>query len=363
MQPKFSRRERIFSPLLPVAALIVIILTALIGKKVFAQAPSNGTFTVIEYGFGSGGTENSSNSQYSVHGILGETSGNQAGNGTFSAGSGLIFTNLANVPPAPTFDNPSDYYNRLDFIIQQGGNPADTVYAIEIRSEADGYASPKYIQNDLTVGNLLGPEDWQTHSAWGGAAGETVTGLDSGTTYRIRVKARQGDFTESAWSPHAEAATSVLSLSFGISQNTLDFDLNPANDFSDSTQSTVLTTTTNAVSGYVVYGRSTGPLSYETNTIPDFSSPNSSPGPWSGAGFGYNTNDGALSGGVSDRFTVGGGDRWAGFTSSIPGDPVADHTGPVTNQDFTISYRIAAPSTLPSGNYHTTIIYVVVPTF
>lgn len=84
-------------------------------------------------------------------------------------------------------------------------------------------------------------------------------------------------------------------------------------------------------------------------------------------GFGYTTNDSNLSGGTANRFTAGG-PKHAGFTTATPGDPVADHTEviedpTVTNEQFTITYRVTASETTTAGAYTNTVIYVVVPTY
>ncbi|MCX7997200.1 MAG: hypothetical protein N2691_05635 [Patescibacteria group bacterium] len=336
--------------------------------QVRAQAgPSNGIYTLQEYGFGAGGTENSSNGTYGLQGIIGEVAADPAGNGTTTVGSGLIFTNMANVPPAPSFTNPGNHYDRLQFIVNTGSNPADTEYAIEIRSSADAYATARYIQDDGTVGSTLGPEDWQTYADWGGAAGEFVTGLSQDTTYRIRVKANQGNFTESGWGPDATAATVLPTLTFGVSANSVVFsNLNAENSYTDSSKNTVLTTSTNAYNGYIIYGRVTQPLTFGSYTIANYASGNASPTLWSGTGFGYTTSDSSLTGGTADRFTSGG-PRYAGFSTSSPGDPVADNAGPiltpVIDEEFTVSYRVTTNANQVAGDYRSTIVYIVVPTF
>ncbi|MBI1863168.1 hypothetical protein HYS00_03540, partial [Candidatus Microgenomates bacterium] len=95
-------------------------------------------------------------------------------------------------------------------------------------------------------------------------------------------------------------------------------------------------------------------------------SSNASPTSWSGVGFGYTTDDSNLTGGTVDRFT-NGGPKYAGFGTSAPGDPVADHAGaittPVSNESFTISYRVTGNVLTKAGTYSTTVIYTVVPTY
>jgi len=343
------------------AALILFLYSTL---PVFA-GPSNGTFELKEYGFGSGGTEASSNSDYSVNGIVGEINGANASNATYTVGSGLIFTMMANVPPAPTFTNPGNSYDRLLIILNDGGNPTDAQFAIAIST--DNFVTTRYVQNDNTIGAVLGAEDWQSYANWGSGTGEFVTGLNPSTEYKIKVKARQGNYTESGWGPESTATTDVASLTFSVSSKTVTFaNLNSGNSYTDTSQSTVLTTSTNAYNGYIVYGRTTNALASGANTIPHYGSPNSAPTTWTGTGFGYTSNDSSLAGGTANRFTSSG-PKYAGFTNSAPGDPVADNPGPLTssisNEAFTLSYQVTADAATRAGTYQTTIIYVIVPTF
>ncbi len=329
--------------------------------------PTSTNYELKDYTFGSGGTAKSDSTNFSIFGVAGEVEYGQPGSTTYKAGAGLVYTMQANVPPAPTLSNPATNYDRLKFIISSGGNPTDALFAIAISD--DNWITSKYIQNDNTVGTVLGSEDWQTYANWGGATGEFVRTLSANTTYKIKVKAKRGNFTESGYgSESAAIATSNPSLAFGISSATLTFNnLNSGNSYTDSTKTTVLTTSTNAYNGYAIYGRNTALLTFGSNTIPAFASPNSAPTVWSGTGFGYTTNDSNLAGGTADRFT-NGGPKYAGFTTSAPGDPVADHTAvienpTVTNEQFTITYRVTGDASTKAGAYKNTIVYVVVPVY
>jgi len=329
--------------------------------------PTSTNYELKDYTFGGGGTAKSNSTNFSIFGVAGEVESGQPNSTNFKAGGGLVYTMQANVPPAPTLSNPATNYDRLKFIIQNGGNPSDALFAIAISD--DNWITTKYIQNDNTVGTVLGSEDWQTYANWGGASGEFVRTLAANTTYKIKAKAKRGSFTESGYgSESAAVATSNPSLTFGISSATLTFNnLNSGNSFTDSSKTTVLTTSTNAYNGYTIYGRNTGLLTFGSNTIPAFASPNSAPTVWSGTGFGYTTDDNNLAGGTADRFT-NGGPKHAGFTTSAPGDPVADHTAviedpTVTNEQFTITYRVTGDSATKAGAYTNTIVYVVVPVY
>lgn len=330
--------------------------------------PQSTTYEIKDYTFGAGGTGESGvtgATNYTIFGTAGELdTGKLNGASLYSIGGGLTYTLKANVPAAPTFTNPSQNYDRLKFIIDDGGNASDATFAIAIST--DNFASDtRYVQNDDTVGTSLGAEDWQSYTNWGGATGEYVTGLLPNTTYYIKVKAVQGNFTESEYSLATSATTSNPSLTFGIDSATLTFShLNPGNSYTDSSKSTVLTTSTNAYNGYIIYGRVTQALTLGSNNIANYASPNSAPSTWSGTGFGYNTDDTSLTGGTANRFSGG---KYAGFTTSAPGDPIADHTGPVlttvSNENFTVSYRVTAASDTAAGTYGTTVLYVIVPEY
>lgn len=339
-------------------------------KKVTA-GPQSTTYELKEYGFGSGGDSGITSTSYSLFGTAGELDLASTSATTYALGSGLISTLQAAVPPAPTVTNPGSNYDRLFITLQTGGNPSDTLFAISI---SNGTAT-QYVQNDRTVGSVLGSEDWLPYTGalsvgWGGGSGFYVTGLTSNTTYVVRVKAKQGAFTESGWGPSSSQNTSVPTFTFGIDASTLTFsNLNASNSYTDSTKNTVITTSTNAYNGYLVYGYETQPLTHTTNgsiTLANYAGTNSAPTSWTGTGFGYTTSDTSLTGGTADRFT-NAGPNYAGFSTSTPGDPIADHPGPIlspiANEQFTVSYRVTANATTTAGQYRTTVIYIAVPTY
>jgi hypothetical protein len=191
--------------------------------SLFATSSTN--FRLDSYGVGSGSTSNSSSSTYKLNGISGEASNPNATSGTYKAGTGMNPTMQAHVPAAPTVTNPANYYNKLHIVIDNGGNPTDATFAIAIST--DSFATTQYIQNDATIGSSLGSEDYQTYTAWGGASGFDVIGLTPNTTYYVKVKAEHGDFTESAYSAVASAATVGPSLTFDIDVASTDTETAP----------------------------------------------------------------------------------------------------------------------------------------
>ena len=348
-------------------SLVLTTVYFLLATSIFAD-PSSSNYKLRDFTFGSGGTENSSSTNYKVFGVAGDQPYGKPGSTNYQIGSGQNYTILPALPGAPTFTNPSTLYDRLKIVVNTSGNPTDTTYAIAITESTDtNWTNIRYIQSDATIGSLLGLEDFLTYASWGGASGFYVTGLTQNTTYKIKVKARQGNFTETGWGPESSATTSVPSLTFGVDAYTITFDnLNSGNSYTDSSKSTVLTTSTNAYNGYIVYARETQPLTFGAQTIANYGSPNSAPTTWSGTAFGYTTNDSNLTGGTANRFTSGG-PKYAGFGTTAPGDPVADTAGPVltalSNDQYTVSYRVTADTAIVAGTYTSTIVYVVVPTY
>ncbi len=216
-------------------------MTALTGLFfVFSAFPAGTNYKLESYGVGSGGTSNSVSSSYAMEGIAGETSGTQMAGTTYNGGSGMITTQLANVPSAPTFSNPSNYYNKLKLIIDNGGNASDATFAVAISS--DDFVTTKYVKSDFTIGAALAITDYQTYASWGSATGITIVGLDPNTTYKVKVRAMHGKFTESGWSSVATAATVNPSLTFDLDVSATDSETAPPYilAFSDLSPGTVV---------------------------------------------------------------------------------------------------------------------------
>jgi len=222
-------------------------------------ASTNYKLKSFEFG-GGGGTGNSTN--YSFEGIAGETGGNSGTSTTYGIQSGLILEQQANVPPAPTFVNSSSWYNKLKITINKdSGDPSDATYAIAISS--DNWVTTQWVQNDNTIGNTLGIEDFQTYANWGGASGEFIIGLAASTTYKVKVTSSQGVYTQSPLGPEASASTSQVSLSFDLDVSSTDSESAApySVDFGDLSAGNVTTATnkvwidlsTNAESGGYVY--------------------------------------------------------------------------------------------------------------
>lgn len=224
--------------------------------------PASSTYQLKDFGFGTGGVGNATSANYAINAISGEQSEGKLEGVAYNIGSGLIFTNQANVPGAPTVTNPSNYYNKLKIVLDTGDNPSDTQFAIAISTD-DFVSDTRYVQSDDTVGATLGMEDYQTYAAWGGTGGTLIIGLTANTAYKVKVKAMQGRFTETEYSATATASTVNPKLTFDIDVSATDTDTNPpfttnfgnllAGVVTDSPQKVWVDFDTNGESGGRVY--------------------------------------------------------------------------------------------------------------
>lgn len=242
--------------------------------------PTSSNYELKQYGFGSGGADNSTSTNYAIHATTGEADTGKLSSTNFKTGAGLSYTLQAEGPPAPTFTNPASYYNKLKLVINQGGNKSDAKFAVAISTD-NFVADTKYVQSDMTVGSVLGSEDWMTYAAWGSTTGSIIIGLANNTTYYVKVAAKKGAFTQTGYGPVASAATVNPSLTFDIDVSATDTDTEPpfgmqfsdllAGSVVDSPQKIWVDVATNGESGgkVYVYGQNGGLASTTASyTIP-----------------------------------------------------------------------------------------------
>lgn len=191
------------------------------GSCLVLALPASTNYKLDAYTVGGGGTDRSSSTQYLLNAEVGGTATGEQSGGSAKIRSGLNPMQEAGVPAAPTLENQNDNYDRLHFVLDPGDNPSDTTYAIAV--SADDFATTKYVQADNTLGNSLTAANRQTYAQWGGAGGGNVLGLWPGTTYKMKVKAMQGDFSETDFGPAASATTSIPKLDFAISTDSQPF--------------------------------------------------------------------------------------------------------------------------------------------
>lgn len=183
----------------------------------FFVLPASTTYELHDAGFGAGGIGVAESGTYGMTGISGEISGEKGIGTLYNLGPGLQYTRQSNVPAAPNFSNDSNWYNKLKFILDDGDNPTDTLFALAISS--DNFVTTNFVQSTGVVGASA---VYQTYADWGGVGGEFVTGLAPSTEYKLKVKAVQTKYTETEYSAPATASTAAPSLSFDIDVSASD---------------------------------------------------------------------------------------------------------------------------------------------
>jgi hypothetical protein len=224
-----------------------------------ASLPASSNFKLNSYGFGGGGTGNSSSTNYRANGVTGEVAGS-ASSTNYKAGAGEAYEKQANVPII-TISNGGNWYNKLKIVIDSQNNPSDALFAVAIST--DNFATTQYVKSDLTIGSSLSFSDYQTYAAWGGASGVLLRGLTRSTVYTVKAKAYRGKFTESGYGPTSSASTVDPSLTFDIDVATTDTSTNPpyqinfgnllVSTVTDSPKKVWVTLDTNGESGGKVY--------------------------------------------------------------------------------------------------------------
>lgn len=358
--------------------LAVIIVVLLAPSIVMAQVLNSTNYQVEDSVFDSG-AGNSNSANYSSRDSISDIETGSTNSTNWKAILGFQPGAYPGIPAVPTLTNTTGtMYNSLDFVIATGnGQQTDTTYAIAI--SADNFVTTYFIQADDTVSTT---EAWQTYSGWNSGTGETVTGLDGSTTYKIKVKARYGVDSESGYSPIATASTVGQSLSFSIAgvasgqtvaslvttvtsaTNTIGFSSLTVGDASPNIAAQSVTVTTNATGGYTATARqNTNLTSTAGDQISTVSGTNASPAIF-GTGvtqgrFGYHTTDSSLCTGTTGRF--GTDDTFAALDTT-PYE-IACSSGPVTSEVTTMLYKLVIGSLQAAGNYQNVITYVATASY
>jgi hypothetical protein len=322
--------------------------------------PASGNYTLKSYQFGGGGGESQS-ANYGIEGAIEQ--GGVASSAGYGIQEGLVFQQNTDAPTA-TLENSNNWYNKLHVTIIPWGNATDTTYAIAISS--DGFATTNYVQSDNTIGASLGGEDYQTYANWGSATGEDIIGLTPNTTYLIKVKAIQGQYTESAYGPVASAATQPVTLSFDIdigSAANASTDAPYAIDFGVLTIGSVTTASdkiwvdlsTNAeYGGYIyVYGTNNGLRSSNTNYTITSATAN-----LTSAEDGYGL-QAANSSGLSPATPYDGTLDSVGIVSTTIREILNSANSPVTNGRGSITIKAKTTTTTPASNDYTDTLTLI----
>lgn len=336
--------------------------------------PASTNYSLHDFGFGSGGVRNTTSTNYSLHAISGEVDGSQLSGTTYDLGPGLIFTRAANTPPAPTFQNDGTDYNRLRFILNIGGNPSDTLFAIAISTD-NFAAETNYIKSDNTVGTTLALSDYQSYTDWGNGTGEYVIGLEPGTTYYIKVKALQGRFTETGYGPVASASTSAPTLTYDIDISASDEETAPpyALNVGTLTAGSVVTGTqriwvdlnTNGLGGGFVYVYDTNSGLYSTSS--DYTITSASDNLTSASeGFGLQSASVSQSSGgpLAAVSPYDGASENVGIVSPTSRTAFSSSSSPITGGRGSLYVKAKASTTTPAaGDYADVITLIASATF
>jgi hypothetical protein len=350
---------------------LAAILIVLFSPLALAAQPATTNYQLNSFGFGSGGTANSATSNYSLEGITGEVSGQTANTSNYSSKPGFIETQQANVPKV-TLTNPSSYYDKLKFVIDQQNNPTDAKYALQVSTTSDFSSNITYVKSDLTLGTSLTTADYQTYNTWGGASGSNMVGLAANTTYYIRAKATQGKFTESGYGPASSAATVGQQISFCTystsgscgGSNSVTFGGLAANTITNSTTNIGVDFATNANSGGNVYVYSSnGGLK---STIASFTLSSATADlAVANSGFGARIASASQSsGGPFNKLSPynGSGNNVGGLSTSV--NTILNSTTPVTGGTASIQLQAKPSNTTPaSGDYADTLTLIAAAAF
>lgn len=331
---------------------------------IFAAAPSSTSFTLKAYDVGGGGGTGSSAS-YNLNGVSGTQAGSTNTSSSYSVQSGEVPAAASNVPPAPMFTNPSSYYDRLKLVLNTGNNASDTKYAIAI--SPDNFASTtQYVKSDHSVGSTLVLADYQTYATWGGASGFLILGLQQNTTYTVKVKAFQGNFSGTAYGPTASVATVQPQITFSVATVsnptppfTLSFASLALNTVFNANDDASISLTTNALSGGSIYlkdsntGLTSGSASY---TLASASTDLTA----AAKGYGAIVTSATQSSGGPLAATSpfnGSGNNVGALTTAL--QQIAATTGPVTGGSLTVRVKAKTDLTVPEAtDYADTLTFV-----
>ncbi len=358
--------------------IIVSFLVLLMPLVAVAQTLNSTNYRVEDSIFDSGG-EISNSANYRSRDSIGDVETGSSVSTTFKSILGFQPGAYPGIPGVPTLTNTGGtMYDSLDFIIATGnGQQVDTTYAIAISN--DNFATTNYIQTDDTVGSTAA---WQSYTGWNSGTGETVTGLASGSTYKIKVKARYGPDSESGFSSEDSATTAgptltvaITGVSSGITiasetttvtstATTMGFGSLTVGDAFPNIAAQTVTVTTNAAGGYTSTVQQNNNLtSSQGDTIATVSGTNASPAAFdtgvTQGRFGYHTTDSSLCTGTSARFSS------ANTYAALDVTPyeVACNSSVATAEATDIVYKLVIGALQEAGDYQNVITYITTATY
>lgn len=228
-----------------------------------------------------------------------------------------------------TFTQIKDSVTEYEFTVEANGASANTVYFFRPVNVIDGTPVPLY-----------GTSTYPSLSTEGATLTFTIGGIATST-------------------PAGGVTTDITTTSTNVPFGSLSLSTPVA-----GAQSLIVST--NASQGYEIYAYQEQGLIGETAAqIAPIDGTNASPVSWS-AGcaststscYGYHTSESVLSGG-STRFAAD--DSYAQFSSSP--QEVAYSSGPATDRETDMVYKVEAHDLQAAGDYTGGVVYIVVPTF
>lgn len=358
-----------------ITAAVLLFALALSSVRALAQVSSSSNYRLDEADFDFGGGTASSVNYTSRDGLGGFETGKSTSS-LWQVFTGFFHESFPGIPGQPLFTNTGGtMYNALDFVIETGGNSADTEFAIAIST--DDFATTYFVQADDTIGSAPA---WQTYLDWGGASGQRLINLTSSTTYKIKVKARYGPGSESGYSLAATAATvapifsvtitgtstgtTLAGITTNISTTATSVAFSQLQPGSIKIGAQTITVTTNAAAGYTTTIMQDRDLSSENGAaISAVTASNASPAPWPSlvtmGRFGYHTSDTSLCIGTAGRFSAA--DTFAAATST-PYE-ISCNSGPASAESTHVILKVEVGASQPAGNYANLITYIASPQY
>lgn len=334
--------------------ILIVLLTLIKSLATYADEISSTNFVIKGDTVSSGGGDGTAPTFHVVSDI--NPFSDLADSPSFRQELGYSPRFQANTPNAPELENSENYYDRLLVTLNTASNPTDTLYAVIISD--DNFATYQYVQNDGTVGAVLGTEDYRDYDSWGNSSGSFILGLKQNTTYMVRSKALHGNFTETGYSPNSvEATTTVPFVRMTISDLGLTLGTLTASSINQTTSLTV-TVYTNSYTGYQTYvsdegNGAVGGLYNGSDTI------QSADMTLSAGVEGYGAQANSATATVDTKYDVLG-NQVGGLELSL--NPLSSNTVAVNGEVSTILFKAAIAGATTSGNYVDYVYFTVSPT-
>lgn len=388
---------------------------------VSAQELDSPNYTIVDPTFdGGGGISNSGN--YSLLSSIDPNADSRLSSGSYAIGSGFGNGIFANIPKVRCAESDTiagtttcvnfpkgagaqgecgtpGCYDRIKIEIDHQNNPVDTLYLIGILDT--NTATQYYLQNDHTISTTYDINDYMTICALEGKDTRSGSGCASSSdpgwdvdlqstnvfnlaeahTYTIKVRALQGDFTESNWSPTVNVTTKTSSISFDvdIADGTGASAENPApyavslgsltpNVVKTATNRVWLDLNTNIVAGMSVYVKDiNGGLKSGANTIAS-QTENLAVDSNNNGGYGVKTasfTQASLGPILADSTFNTTPEHAVGAVSTTQDlifstNTTGNNVGQVTNGRASVFIKALAKDATPTGSYTDTITFIMI---